>query len=46
MDKDAQPDGTTYGIGISEGYARYAIITPPPPVQDPQFGSQLISTTE
>jgi hypothetical protein len=45
MDKDAQPACKTYGISISEGYARYAIITPPP-VQDPQFGSQLISTTE
>jgi hypothetical protein len=44
MDKDAQPAGKTYGISISKGYARYAVITPP--VQDPQFGSQLISTTE
>jgi hypothetical protein len=44
MYKDAQPAGTAYGISIYGGYARYAIITPP--VQDPQFGSQLISTTD
>jgi hypothetical protein len=30
---------------MSEGYARYANIVPPP-VQDPQIGSQTISTTE
>jgi hypothetical protein len=44
MDIDAHPARKTYGISISQGYARYAVITPP--LQNPQFGSKLISTTE
>jgi hypothetical protein len=44
MYKDAQPDGTAYGLVYPR--AAQGTLLSHPPVQDPQFGSQLISTTE
>jgi hypothetical protein len=44
MDEDAQPAGKTYGLVYPR--ATQGTMLSHTPVQYPQFGSQLISTTE
>jgi hypothetical protein len=41
---DVQPAGTSYGLVYPR--ATQGTLVSQPPVQDPQFGSQAISTTE
>jgi hypothetical protein len=44
MYKDARPAGTAFGLVYPRG--TQGTLLSHTPVQDPQFGSQLISTTE
>jgi hypothetical protein len=44
MYKDVQPSGRRTELVYPR--ATQGTLVSPPPVQDPQFGSQLISTTE
>jgi hypothetical protein len=46
MYKDAWPAGTAYRLVYPRATQGMLLAPPPPGVQDPQFGSQLISTTE